>query len=344
MLEWKKKALALALVGVLLTGILAGCGSQSAETQEPAEEVTETLDAEETTEVAYVDALTLEEVTLEDEMVALSEAPTAYSGLTTEAPGTLVKQNQYAVIDYSNTKDGYVMVQYTASTDKRLKVQVKGPTTTYTYNLTAGVWTAFPLSDGNGNYMISVYQNVDGTKYSMVIAAACAVKLTDEYAPFLRPNQYVDYGKAVNTQAKAAELTAGITDPIEKVKAVYNYVTGNMTYDKALAASVQSGYLPDLDKVLAKKTGICFDYAALMAGMLRSQGVPCKLVVGYSGSAYHAWISVWSDESGWIDNAVYFDGVSWMRMDPTYASTGNKSDYIMQYIGNGANYTEKYFY
>lgn len=50
--------------------------------------------------------------------------------LTTSAPGTLAKKNDKAVVDYSNTKDGYVMVQYTAQTDKRLKAQVKGPTTT----------------------------------------------------------------------------------------------------------------------------------------------------------------------------------------------------------------------
>lgn len=337
--HWKKKAMALFLAGVLLTGVLAGCGSQ----QEAAEvEPTETEVQSE--QEVYVDAEVMEEVVLEDEMVALSAAPAVSNGLTTEAPGILVKKNASAVIDYSNTKDGYVMVNFTAQTTKKLKVQVKGPTTTYTYNITPGAWTAFPLSDGNGNYMISVFQNVDGTKYSLVLAAVSAVTMTDEFAPFLRPNQYVDYSKAPNAVAKAAELTAGITDPLKKVEAVYGFVIKNMTYDKALAASVQSGYLPVLDQVLAKKTGICFDYAALMAGMLRSQGVPCKLVVGYAGSAYHAWISVWSEQTGWVDGAVYFNGVSWMRMDPTYASTGNNSASIKQYIGNGANYTEKYFY
>ena len=96
--------------------------------------------------------------------------------------------------------------------------------------------------------------------------------------------------------------------------------------------------------LLKKKKGICFDYAALMTGMLRSQGVPCKLVVGYAGTAYHAWISVWVDGKGWIDNVIYFDGTQWKRMDPTFASGGNKSKSIMKYIGDGKNYTAKYFY
>ena len=34
-----------------------------------------------------------------------------------------------------------------------------------------------------------------------------------------------------------------------------------------------------------------------MTGMLRSQGIPSKLVVGYAGTAYHAWISVWTEET-----------------------------------------------
>lgn len=294
---------------------------------------------------AYVDVTPVEEVDLEDEAVALSEAPAALAtNLRAVASGTLVKQNSKAVIDYSNTKDGYVMVKYSASTTKRLKAQVKGPTTTYTYNLTAGKWETFPLSDGNGSYQIVVYENISGTKYSSVLSLTTAVTLTDEFAPFLRPNQYVDYSAAPKTVAKAAELVKGINDPLKKVEAVYNFVVKNLTYDRQKAATVQSGYLPVLDTVLATKTGICFDYAALMAGMLRSQGIPCKLVVGYAGTVYHAWISVWSQETGWVDGVIYFDGTSWQRMDPTFASSGKQSASIMQYIGDGKNYTTKYLY
>ena len=84
--------------------------------------------------------------------------------------------------------------------------------------------------------------------------------------------------------------------------------------------------------------------AALMTGMLRSQDIPCKLVVGYAGQAYHAWISVWSAETGWIDGAIYFNGSSWQRMDPTFASSAKSSKAIMAYIGDGKNYSAKYFY
>lgn len=271
-------------------------------------------------------------VELEDEAVPLA------------ASGTAVEQNEKAAVDYSNTSDGYVMVNYTASTDKRLKVQVAGPSTTYTYDISAGTWVTFPLSDGNGGYKVTVYENVDGSKYATVLSVSFQVALSSELAPFLRPNQYVDYSGAANTVAKAGELAGSVSGTLEKVEKIYSFVVGHLTYDTQKAATVKSGYLPVLDSVLASGKGICFDYAALMAGMLRSQGIPCKLVVGYAGTAYHAWISVWTEESGWLDDVIYFDGKTWHRMDPTFASANSSNAAIMEYIGNGSNYTAKYQY
>lgn len=291
------------------------------------------------------DVTELHEVELEEEAVALSDAPAALPiSATAVAPGTLTKKSDDAVIDYSNTKDGYVMVQYTTPSDTRLKAVVKGPTTSYTYNLTAQEWAVFPLSDGNGKYQITVYKNVTGTKYAAVLSLTSDVALIDEFAPYLHSNQYVNYDAAPKTVAKAADLTKNVDDPLKKVEIVYDYVVKGMTYDKELAATVKTGYLPVLDTVLEKKSGICFDYAAMMTGMLRSQGVPCKLVVGYAGKAYHAWISVWTEGAGWVDGVIWFNGTSWQRMDPTFASSGNSSESIMAYIGDGTNYSAKYFY
>lgn len=264
--------------------------------------------------------------------------------LKPEASGTLTVSNQYAVIDYSHTEDGYVMVKFTADTSKRLKSKVQGPDTTYTYNLTPGQWTVFPLSDGNGAYQVNVYENIADNRYALVLSADMSVSLKDEFAPFIRPNQYVNYEDAKATIGTAASLAGSTDDILEKVEIIYDYVVDNIKYDKKKAATVASGYLPDLDAVLAAKEGICFDYAALMTGMLRSLGVPCKLVVGYAGEVYHAWINVWSEKTGWVDGAVFFDGTTWQRMDPTFASGNRKDAEAMEFIGDGTNYTTKYVY
>ena len=262
------------------------------------------------------------------------------------APGTAAKNNDKAVIDYSNTKDGYVMVKYAQRTSKELRVIIKGPSgVSYTYTLNGGGnFEVFPLSDGNGGYTVGVYVQVQGTRYAVANTTTMSVRLTDEFAPFIRPNQFVNYSKDSQTVKKAAVLTgnsAGLTD---KISAVYNFVIENISYDRELAKNVQSGYLPDVDAVLRRGKGICFDYGAVMAAMVRSAGIPCRLVVGYAGEVYHAWIDAYSKETGWVNQVIHFDGKSWVLMDPTFASSAKQSDAIMKYIGDGKNYKPKFRY
>ena len=142
---------------------------------------------------------------------------------------------------------------------------------------------------------------------------------------------------------KAASITKNCKNDLAKVKKVYNYVIKNYKYDKKLAKTVKPGYVPNLNKIYKKKKGICFDYAALMSAMLRSQRIPTKLEVGYSGDVYHAWISCYVDEIGWVDNIIEFDGKNWSIMDPTLAANNSASD-VKKYVGNGKNYVTKYTY
>ncbi len=317
---------ALLLCAIMCLSLLAGCAFQPEE-------------------ALYIDAHAMGDVIIEEEAVALSEAPAAEPQVLQAVPaGTAVKKNSKVTIDYSNAADGYVMVMYTADTNVKLKARVVGAATTYTYNIKPKEWAVFPLAEGSGSYTVSVFSNVSGTKYATELSHKISAELKDEYTAFLYPNQYVDYSSAVNTLALAAELCKDKTAPLEKVAVVYDYVVKNLTYDRIKAATVKSGYLPVLDTVLAAKKGICFDYAALMAGMLRSQNVPCRLVVGYAGTAYHAWIDVWTAETGWVNGVIFFDGTTWQRMDPTFASSSNSSAAIMNYIGNGKNYDAKYLY
>ena len=331
------------LWAVLLCLSLCACvGSEGGEieTPVPKAELQESISAAE----IYTDSHEVGPV-LPEEVRALAEAaPPIWTTLNTEASGVLTYENEEAIIDYSNTKDGYVMIKYLGETDQKLKARLYGPTTTYTYTLHQGQWETFPLSDGNGSYDVTVYCGTGGSRYATMLTVDIYVELEDEFAPFLRPNQYVDYMVAPNAIAKAEELVADVPETLAKVAVIYDYVVDNFVYDDYKAATVKSGYLPVLDVVLAEQKGICFDYASLMAGMLRSQGIPCKLIVGYAGSAYHAWISVWTEEFGWIDGAIYFDGTTWHRMDPTFASSAQRSDYVMDFIANDNNYSTKYLY
>ena len=266
----------------------------------------------------------------------------------TVATGEAVEQDENCEIDYSNTQDGYVMIKYKKATSKLIKCQVAAATSEdreYTYTLKPQKYQAIPLTEGNTSYKITVLLNVTGKTYAIIKSVTIpAIKLSSQFAPYLRPNQYVNYNKKTKCVKKAASLTKGCSTDLSKVKKIYNYVIKNFKYDKALAAKVQGGYAPDLDRVFKKKKGICFDYAATMTAMLRSQSVPTKLVVGYTGNAYHAWINVYAKKKGWITGAIYFNGKKWKLMDPTFASTSKSSKSIMKYIGNGRNYKAKYSY
>ena len=284
-------------------------------------------------------------IAIPDENIPLSGEETA-AVLTPNAPGIDVYANNSAVIDYSNAADGYICVSWTGGGSPKLKTLVNGPGgTSYQYNLrTDGEYDVFPLSDGDGAYTVGVYKNASGTQYATVLTGTVEARLRNEFAPFLRPNQYVFFTAESQAVKTAAAVCAGASGNLDKVERVYTFVVESLTYDREKARTVTSGYLPDVDAALASGKGICFDYASLMAAMLRSQGVPVKLVVGYTGEAYHAWLNVWSETDGWVDGKIYFNGKEWKLMDPTFASSGNRSDTIMEYIGDGSNYTAKYLY
>jgi hypothetical protein len=255
-----------------------------------------------------------------------------------------VFSNDKASIDASNMSEGYVMLKYTGGKSVPIKVQItKKGGENYTYNLkNDGTVEIFPLSVGDGEYTVNIFENVSGSKYALAFGKTISVKLRHPFLPFMYPNQYVKFSASSDAAKQAASLVAGKATDLEKLDAIYQYVVKNFTYDKELAKNAPTGYVPNVDAVLKSKKGICFDYAAVMSAMLRSQNIPCKLVIGYAGTAYHAWVNVFIESIGWIDKAIYFDGEKFSLMDPTFASSSQSSPDIYKFIGDGSNYKVKY--
>ncbi|MCL2248959.1 MAG: transglutaminase domain-containing protein [Oscillospiraceae bacterium] len=280
----------------------------------------------------------------------ISPAPAIPILLIPEASGTLVEQNERALLDFSNKEDGYIMVRWLTETDMQLRVRVTGPTGVfYTYRLWADdQYEVFPLSDGSGQYSVMVLEQVEGTNFALALEVTFDVQLADEFGPFLRPNQYVNFNENSNVVAVAAQLVAGQETLLDKIASVYNFVATHITYDAEFAQKVVdgyvTGYIPDLDDVIARGYGICFDYAAVMTAMLRSQGIPTKMIFGYVGDVYHAWINVHSEETGWINGVILFDGHEWTLMDPTFESTAGNAAALQEFIGDGSNYIVKFLF
>lgn len=263
--------------------------------------------------------------------------------LSPVASGEVLYGNEIISIDASNTSEGYVMVQYTGDSDK-VKLQITAPDgDIYSYNLAAGSYGTFPLSAGNGTYQIAVLEHAFDNMYAVAFSQSIDVAVADEFMPFLYPNQYVWFTPESKAVALGMEISEHASNDLDYIEQVYHYVTENITYDEELASNIQADYLPVIDATLDSGKGICFDYASLMAAMLRSQSIPTKLVIGYSGNAYHAWTSVYVAEIGWIDNVIEFDGTNWSLIDPTLAAN-NSAASVKKYIGDGSNYTVKYSY
>ena len=262
------------------------------------------------------------------------------------ASGRNVNRSNRAEIDYSNIRRGYVMIRFTAQTEQSVRVLIRGPgDIQYQYILnTNGAWEVFPLSEGNGSYTIGVFEQINGNRFATLNNITVDVTLINEFAPFLTPNQFVNFNQSSRVVRLANELTAGSRSVFDSVSRIYEYVITNINYDFVLATTVRSGFVPNLDRVLDDRMGICFCFAALMTAMLRSQGIPTKLVIGYAGDVFHAWISVHSEETGWVTNVIWFDGASWNLMDPTFAANANESPEIMRFIGNGENYNPTHFH
>ena len=264
--------------------------------------------------------------------------------LTPEASGVEVYSNDDAAIDASNAAEGYVMVKYTGDAAK-VRMLIETPAgNTYNYLMDLdGNYDVYPFSEGSGTYKIGVYENLHDDQYAAAFTQSVNVTLKDEYSMFLYPNAYVDFNGSSNAVKKAQQLAAGASSDLDVVQNVYDYITENVEYDYDKAETVQSGYLPTVDETLATNKGICFDYASLMGAMLRSQGIPTRLEIGYAGTEYHAWISVDIKDVGWVDDIIQFDGNKWTLMDPTLGSYAN-SKTVKKYMDDNSYYQLKYKY
>lgn len=263
--------------------------------------------------------------------------------LAPEAPGQVVYGNSYSTIDASNTRDGYLQVSYTGSAQKA-KVQITVPDgAVYTYTLLPGDQEILPLAGGAGHYSISVLENAYDNMYALVLSQELDVEQVDPFTPYLYPNQLSWFDDQSAVTSLGVEISSQSSSDMDYVTQVYRYVTQNISYDVDMAQDPPVGYIPSPDATLASGKGICYDYASLMTALLRSQRIPTKLVVGYSGQQYHAWISVYLEETGWMDKTIYFDGSSWVLVDPTLGAT-NKSSDVKRYVGDGSNYLVKYQY
>ena len=103
----------------------------------------------------------------------------------------------------------------------------------------------------------------------------------------------------------AVKVTQGKTQPLDKARAIYDYVFTTMRYDKTGTGWGHGDVLYACD---AKK-GNCTDFHSLFIAMARSQGIPARFEIGFplppdqhsaEIAGYHCWSDFYIDGKGWI--------------------------------------------
>lgn len=209
----------------------------------------------------------------------------------------------------------------------KIKVMIEKDGEKYYYNLN-NTEEYMPLQLGKGTYTVKILENISGKKYRVVEKKDIKIKEEDTEKLYLGSNQPVYWTSQKDTIELGKNITKGLTSEQDKVNAVYNYIVKNIEYDHDKMDTIDDNYVPELDLVLSTGEGICYDYSSLFAGILRSQGIPTKLVKGYKSDleAYHAW------------NEVFVDG-EWITIDTTYDAAFKDSRKEVRMIKSKDGYT-----
>lgn len=220
------------------------------------------------------------------------------------------------VIDDSKLDKGLITIAYTSTEKAKFKVLIVKEDKRISYPFTAdGTREQFPLQLGNGTYSVGLLKNIGGTKYVYVSQKKVTLDLKDPNVVYLNSVQNIHWEPSLSSIEFGETLLERQKNISEKVNTLHGYLVKNVSYDYQKLTSLNSEYIPDIQKTYELLKGICYDYSALFAGIKRSQGVPTRLVKGYSRfvEGYHAW------------NEVLVDG-EWRIIDNTVDSTWKGKD------------------
>ena len=117
----------------------------------------------------------------------------------------------------------------------------------------------------------------------------------------------------------ASRITAGRTTEYDKVIAVQDWIAANTQYDLNVARDPAG--VDTVDRFLfVTKRGFCEQIASAMAVMLRTQGIPTRLVTGYGPGSWNPLTGYYevkqSDAHAWLE--VYYPAIGWVPYDPTF--------------------------
>jgi transglutaminase-like putative cysteine protease len=181
--------------------------------------------------------------------------------------------------------------------------------------------------DGGTLSMLSASARLSGLHYSVVakdvnpppaqlrVASAPPATLAGDIAV---PAAYA----TKEMQRLANRITAGRTTPYGKAVAIQKWFTtpDRFTYSLRVAQTQSPHAL--IHFLTKSKKGYCQQFAFAMAVLARLEGIPARVVVGYTQGSFignNTWQVKTSDAHAWPE--LYFPGAGWLRFEPTPPNT-----------------------
>ena len=205
-------------------------------------------------------------------------------------------------IDYSHMDQGYVMVRaQKCNTKMKLTVEHGSDWLQYSMN-NEEKYETIPLQYGSGEYTFTLWlaDKADSNRYGKIGTITLKCSIPDENSCFLYPNQYVNYSADSPVIEKARELCRDLNNPADIAKAICSYIQDVFCYDFVKSVTADEEQLPDIETAWKEKAGIEQDLSAVTCAMLRSQGVPAKLVIGTAEDSDNATISR-QHSTSWVE-------------------------------------------
>jgi protein-glutamine gamma-glutamyltransferase len=120
-------------------------------------------------------------------------------------------------------------------------------------------------------------------------------------------------------QKLAEEIAAAANNNYDKAVAVERYLSARFVYTLELPANRPEDPLAYF--LFVRKKGHCEYFASSMAVMLRTLGIPSRIVTGFRGGEFNdltgQYVIRASDAHSWVE--AYFPGSGWVSFDPTPA-------------------------
>jgi hypothetical protein len=183
---------------------------------------------------------------------------------------------------------------------------------------------------GAGTYKVTV-QYSNATEDQLRQAGATYPGWLDPYRNFTntyssqaassQPSRLPGYRNADSLQRVhdlAVQVTAGKDNPYDQAQAIETFLRSNYSY--TLTPSVPPKDVDPLEYFLfTSKQGYCEYFASAMGDMLRSLGIPTRLVNGYGPGSFDEKLSRYvvreSDAHTWVE--VYYPHYGWIPFEPT---------------------------